>query len=98
MVAKSQPRPSQLSRAGVQAALETIKPFVHRTPVITSSSLSASLPGKNALFFKAENFQKSGAFKFRGACHSLEHLTPEQLEKGVCTHSSGKCSNVSMVL
>ncbi|GJE87351.1 threonine/serine dehydratase [Phanerochaete sordida] len=79
----------ELSRSSVLAAYETIKPFVHRTPLITSSSLSASLPGGNALYFKAENLQKGGAFKFRGASYSLERLSPEQLAKGVCTHSSG---------
>ncbi|EKM60035.1 uncharacterized protein PHACADRAFT_250903 [Phanerochaete carnosa HHB-10118-sp] len=82
-------RVSELSRSSVQAAYDTIKPFVHRTPLFTSSSLSASLPGGNTLYFKAENLQKGGAFKFRGASHSLERLTPEQLAKGVCTHSSG---------
>lgn len=81
---------SQLSRSGVQAAHDAIKPFVHRTPVFTSSSLSASLPGRNTLYFKAENLQKGGAFKFRGASHSLERLTQDQLAKGVCTHSSGE--------
>lgn len=73
---------SDLSRSSVQAAHETIKPFVHRTPVFTSSSLSASLPGRNTLYFKAENLQKGGAFKFRGASYSLERLTPEQLARG----------------
>ena len=80
----------ELSQTSVQAALETIKPFVHRTPLLTSSSLSASLPGGNTLYFKAENLQKGGAFKFRGASYSLERLSPEQLAKGVCTHSSGE--------
>ena len=81
---------SQLSRSGVLEAHEAIKPFVHRTPVLTSSSLSASLPGRNPLYFKAENLQKAGAFKFRGASHSLERLTRDRLNKGVCTHSSGE--------
>lgn len=80
---------AELSRSSVEDAYETIKPFVHRTPLLTSSSLSASLPGRNILYFKAENLQKGGAFKFRGASYSLERLSPEQLAKGVCTHSSG---------
>ena len=42
------------------------------------------------MYFKAENLQKGGAFKFRGASYSLSCLTPEQLAKGVCTHSSGR--------
>lgn len=41
------------------------------------------------LFFKCENFQKTGAFKFRGAMNALSYLTPDQLRKGVVTHSSG---------
>ena len=80
---------SELSRSSVQAAHEVIRPFVHETPVFTSSSLSESLPGGNTLYFKAENLQKGGAFKFRGASYSLSCLTPDQLAKGVCTHSSG---------
>ncbi|KAI0751171.1 tryptophan synthase beta subunit-like PLP-dependent enzyme [Daedaleopsis nitida] len=81
--------PLSLTRDSVLAAHEAIASLVHRTPVFTSSSLSASLPGKNTLYFKAENLQKGGAFKFRGASYSLSCLTPEQLAKGVCTHSSG---------
>ncbi|KIP06173.1 hypothetical protein PHLGIDRAFT_107335 [Phlebiopsis gigantea 11061_1 CR5-6] len=80
---------TELTRSGVEAAYETIKSLVHRTPAIASSSLSASLPGQNTLYFKAENLQKGGAFKFRGASHSLERLTQDQLQRGVCTHSSG---------
>ncbi|KAI0677696.1 tryptophan synthase beta subunit-like PLP-dependent enzyme [Trametes maxima] len=78
-----------LTRALVLAAHEAISPLIHRTPVFTSSSLSAALPGKNTLYFKAENLQKGGAFKFRGASHSLSRLTSGELAKGVCTHSSG---------
>ena len=83
--------PLPLTRASVVTALETIAPLVHRTPALTSTSLSASLPGKNILYFKAENMQKGGAFKFRGASYSLACLAPEELAKGVCTHSSGAC-------
>lgn len=78
-----------LNRSSVQSALEIIQPLIHRTPIFTSSSLSASLPGQNSLYFKAENLQKGGAFKFRGASYSLSCLTKAELEKGVCTHSSG---------
>ncbi|KAH9939303.1 tryptophan synthase beta subunit-like PLP-dependent enzyme [Epithele typhae] len=78
-----------LARSSVVAAHSKIVSLVHRTPVLTSSSLSESLPCKNTLYFKAENLQKGGAFKFRGASYSLSCLTPEELEKGVCTHSSG---------
>lgn len=82
--------PTDLTRSAVQAAHEVIKPLIHETPVFTSASLSASLPGGNQLYFKAENLQKGGAFKFRGASYNLSRLTEEQLAKGVCTHSSGE--------
>lgn len=81
--------PKELTRADVQAAHEAIKPFIHRTPIFSSRSLSNMLPGKNSLYFKAENLQKGGAFKFRGASYSLGRLTEDQLKRGVCTHSSG---------
>ena len=85
------PQTLPLTRSSVQAAHETIKPFVHRTPVFTSRSLSdALLPGGNTLYFKAENLQKGGAFKFRGASYSLSRLSQDELDKGVCTHSSGQ--------
>ncbi|TFK94891.1 tryptophan synthase beta subunit-like PLP-dependent enzyme [Polyporus arcularius HHB13444] len=82
-------QPLPLTRSSVLAAKKTISHLIHCTPALTSSSLSGSLPGKNRLFFKAENFQKGGAFKFRGASYSLSCLTPHELAKGVCTHSSG---------
>ncbi|KAH9854895.1 tryptophan synthase beta subunit-like PLP-dependent enzyme [Lenzites betulinus] len=85
--AGSPPRP--LTRASVVAARRVIASQIHCTPVFTSSSLSALLPGANPLYFKAENLQKGGAFKFRGASYSLSCLTARELERGVCTHSSG---------
>lgn len=78
-----------LTKSSVESALAKIKEHIHQTPVFTSSSLSNSLQGKNTLYFKAENLQKGGAFKFRGATYNLSCLTPEQLSSGVCTHSSG---------
>ncbi|KZT06466.1 tryptophan synthase beta subunit-like PLP-dependent enzyme [Laetiporus sulphureus 93-53] len=81
--------PLPLTRSSVQTAHKVIKPRIHHTPIFASSSLSASLPGQNTLYFKAENLQKGGAFKFRGASYSLSCLTKEELDKGVCTHSSG---------
>ena len=60
---------------------------VHETPVLTSSYLN-NLSGAE-LFFKCENFQKVGAFKFRGASWAIHNLSKEQLSKGVTTHSSG---------
>ena len=69
------------------AAHERIKPYIHRTPVLTSSFLN-DLTGAE-LFFKCENFQKAGAFKVRGASNAVFGLSDDMLEKGVATHSSG---------
>ncbi|MES2846597.1 MAG: beta-hydroxyaspartate dehydratase BhcB [Pseudomonadota bacterium] len=71
----------------VIAAHERIKPYIHRTPVLTSSYLNA-LTGAE-LFFKCENFQKAGAFKVRGASNAVFGLRDDQLVRGVATHSSG---------
>ncbi len=71
----------------VIAAHERIKPYIHRTPVLTSSYLN-QLTGAE-LFFKCENFQKAGAFKVRGASNAVFGLQEDQLAKGVATHSSG---------
>ena len=64
-----------------------ILPFVHNTPVFTSTLLD-ELSGAT-LFFKCENFQKMGAFKMRGATNAIMQLSKEQQERGVVTHSSG---------
>lgn len=71
----------------VLAAKERIAPYVHRTPVMTSSYLN-NLTGAE-LFFKCENFQKAGAFKVRGASNAVFGLSEEKAKKGVATHSSG---------
>lgn len=71
----------------VIAAHERIKPFIHRTPVLTSTFLNG-LAGAE-LFFKCENFQKAAAFKARGASNAVFGLTDAQAAKGVATHSSG---------
>jgi threonine dehydratase len=68
-------------------AHERIKPYIHRTPVLTSSYFN-ELTGAE-LFFKCENFQKAGAFKVRGASNAVFGLSDEDAAKGVCTHSSG---------
>lgn len=64
-----------------------VKPYVHRTPVLTSQYLN-DLTGAE-LFFKCENLQKAGAFKARGASNAVFGLTAEQARRGVATHSSG---------
>ncbi len=71
----------------VVAAHERIKPYIHRTPVLTSSYFN-DLVGAE-LFFKCENFQKAGAFKVRGASNAVFGLSDEMAERGVATHSSG---------
>ncbi|WP_146301774.1 beta-hydroxyaspartate dehydratase BhcB [Nitratireductor mangrovi] len=71
----------------VLAAHERIRPYVHRTPVLTSSYLDG-LAGAE-LFFKCENFQKAGAFKVRGACNAVFGLSEADAKRGVATHSSG---------
>ena len=73
--------------AEVQNAHGIVKKYAHRTPVLTSSSIDRIVGGN--LFFKCENFQKVGAFKFRGACNAVFSLTDKEAEKGVATHSSG---------
>lgn len=71
----------------VLAAHERIRPYIHRTPVLTSSYLN-ELTGAE-LFFKCENFQKAGAFKVRGASNAVFGLSDALAERGVATHSSG---------
>lgn len=68
-------------------ASDRIKPYIHRTPVLTSSIINDIFNGE--IFFKCENFQKAGAFKSRGAVNTVFSLSKEQLKNGVCTHSSG---------
>jgi threonine dehydratase len=68
-------------------AHQRIGRFVHFTPVLTSTTINL-LTGSE-IFFKCENLQKAGAFKFRGACNAIFSLTDEQSSRGVGTHSSG---------
>ena len=68
-------------------AQQRIRPFIHRTPVLTSTGINEMCGAQ--LFFKCENFQKAGAFKIRGACNAVFSLADEEAEKGVATHSSG---------
>lgn len=71
----------------IQSAHDRIKPYIHRTPVLTSRQLNRIFGCE--MFLKCENFQKAGAFKFRGAMNAVLQLTEEQKKKGVVTHSSG---------
>jgi threonine dehydratase len=73
--------------AQIREAAERIRPYAHRTPVLTCASLDLAVGAK--VFLKCENFQKVGAFKFRGACNAVFSLGPEAAARGVATHSSG---------
>ncbi len=68
-------------------AYERIKPYVHHTPVLYSTSIN-EIAGCSILF-KCENFQKVGAFKARGAMNAVLSLSSEERNKGIATHSSG---------
>ena len=71
----------------IQQAAKRIKPYIHRTPVLTNESLNHRVGAQ--VFLKCENLQKVGAFKFRGACNAVFSLMDEEAACGVCTHSSG---------
>ncbi len=66
---------------------DKIKSFINRTPVLTSTTLNKIFGSE--LYFKCENFQKIGAFKYRGATNAVLSLSKEELAKGIATHSSG---------
>jgi threonine dehydratase len=76
-----------ITKETIEKAAERIAPYIHSTPILTNKSIN-ELAGLE-LYFKCENFQKIGAFKIRGGMNASLQLTPEQLEKGVATHSSG---------
>jgi threonine dehydratase len=76
-----------LSLTDVQAAADRLAGVAHRTPVLTSRTLDERVGAQ--VFLKAENFQRIGAFKFRGAYNAISRLTPEQLAAGVAAYSSG---------
>ncbi|MCZ6835101.1 MAG: pyridoxal-phosphate dependent enzyme [Planctomycetota bacterium] len=71
----------------VRAAAKRIAPYAHITPIMTCATID-ELAGRSVLF-KCENFQKIGAFKFRGACNAIMGLPDDIAAKGVVTHSSG---------
>lgn len=71
----------------IRAAAQRIRPYVHRTPVFTCATLDQMTGAR--VFMKAENLQKVGAFKFRGATNAVFSLSDEEARRGVCTHSSG---------
>jgi threo-3-hydroxy-L-aspartate ammonia-lyase len=76
-----------ISFQDVERAHERLSGVVHRTPVLTSTYANSQTGAE--LFFKCENFQRMGAFKFRGAYNAISQFTPEQRTQGVVTFSSG---------
>jgi threonine dehydratase len=85
--AADQPARGIVGIDAIRVAAERLDGVAHRTPMLTSRTLD-TLTGATVLM-KAENFQRAGAFKFRGAYNKIASLTPEQLARGVCTWSSG---------
>src|SRR3954464_4933342 len=80
-------RPLAVPWGDVASAAERIAGHAHRTPVVTSHTVDERTGGR--VFFKCENFQRVGAFKFRGAYNALSRLSAEQRRRGVLTYSSG---------
>lgn len=80
-------RSSAVSFADIRAAADRLKGVAHRTPVLTSQTLDERTGAQ--IFLKAENLQRMGAFKFRGAYNRIAQLTPEQRRGGVIAFSSG---------
>ena len=76
-----------LDRSHILDAWKRISPFIHKTPVFTSANINSILG--STLYFKCENFQKVGAFKYRGATNAILQLGKKELVNGVATHSSG---------
>ena len=76
-----------VSLGNIKAAHNRIRKVIIQTPVMTS--LTADRLTSCKVFFKCENFQRIGAFKFRGAYNAISQLTPKEKKRGVITHSSG---------
>jgi len=80
-------RPLAIDYTDIAAAAERIAGHAHRTPVLTSRTVDERTGAK--VFFKCENLQRIGAFKFRGAFNALSQLSPEERKRGVLSFSSG---------
>jgi threo-3-hydroxy-L-aspartate ammonia-lyase len=78
---------SSVAYSDIAAAADRLKDVANRTPVLTSRT--ANTRAGASVLFKCENFQRTGAFKFRGAYNALVQLPPEQKSRGVLTYSSG---------
>lgn len=79
--------PSIPALADIERAKQRILPHAHITPVLTSRCVNERAGA--SVFFKCENLQRVGAFKFRGACNAVMSLSEEEAARGVATHSSG---------
>lgn len=77
----------QVTYKDIQAASEQLKGVANQTPVMTSRTVNSCVRAE--VFFKCENFQRTGSFKFRGAYNALSQLSVEQKKQGVLTYSSG---------
>ena len=84
---QTKPASETISLENVRQAAGRIAGHAHRTPVITNRTIN-ELVGLQ-IFFKCENLQRTGSFKFRGACNAVAMMTAEELKRGVVTHSSG---------
>ena len=76
-----------VSLSDIRQAALCIQPFAHRTPILTCQSLDQVVGA--SVYLKCENFQKVGAFKFRGACNAVIALPEAEARRGVVAHSSG---------
>ncbi len=78
---------TDITLENIQQAYARIKPYIHRTPILTSGTINKMADA--SIYFKCENFQKIGAFKIRGATNAILSLGAAALKNGVATHSSG---------
>ncbi len=85
----------QVSYGDVAAAAARLEGVVHRTPVMTSRTLDTRVGGQ--VFIKCENFQRTGAFKIRGAYNALCQLSADDRRRGVLTYSSGNHAQAAAV-
>jgi threo-3-hydroxy-L-aspartate ammonia-lyase len=87
MASDSAPTPLAVTYADITAAVDRLADYAHRTPVVTSTTVNQRT--RSQVFFKCENFQRTGSFKFRGACNALQQISPAQRQQGVVAYSSG---------
>jgi threonine ammonia-lyase medium form len=76
-----------LTFSDIESAYNVLKPVIHKTQILTSQTFNQLV--SNEVYFKAENFQRIGAFKFRGAYYKIASLTEGERKRGVIAHSSG---------